>query len=258
MNYFISLVSRYGSFSPNHLSNLNKWNFWDLLHIHSGKLTVLISNKKMEIQQGESILIPPDTEFRIQNGSIITTASVQYFELENLAEINQRISHIRNPIVFHPLGMNQIESHILELMSIYSPNRQNSRKQELLLELIIEKMTSNLPIPDGDSAPWGKVIQKYISQMENPPSMNELAHLTGYSDSRFRILFQRDMGLPPMRYFLNIKLENTAKQLTETILPVKKIALNHGYKEVSHFTRAFSKHFGISPARYRKKHAFMG
>ena len=46
--------------------------------------------------------------------------------------------------------------------------------------------------------------------------------------------------------------------LLETVLPIKELALKHGYREVSHFNRAFSRHFGISPERFRRDNRFLG
>lgn len=258
MNKFRKLISRYGCFSPHHHSPEIKWSHWDLLYLHSGELTVQYKLVTVGIEQGQSLLIPPDTTFHIHNGSKITTASVQYFTPATGSDAERSLKIVRNPYLYRGINQNRIETHLLELMELYNPKEETIRRQELLLELVLEKILTDKREDVVCQSPWNDLINRYKASLEHPPSIEELSHLAGYSPSRFRILFQKDMGLQPGRYFHNLKMERAAESLIETVLPIKKVALNHGYREVSHFNRAFTKYYRISPARYRKRFALRG
>lgn len=141
-------------------------------------------------------------------------------------------------------------------MEIYDRNSGISRIQSLLLEVVIEKIvTGNRP---NEKSRWSEIIKRYENMTHEPPSIARMARWEGYSESRFRTLFKLEKGIGPSAFFLNLKMEKAAAKLRETVLPIKEIAALHGYREVSHFNRAFSGHFGISPGRYRKKNRFRG
>jgi len=255
---FSRLTSRYGSFAPGSLSRTVLWPHWDLLHIHSGSVTFRGPDGKIILEQGRSILIPPDTEFTLRCGDQVCTASVQYFVPESGTETARILDRIRRPLTCRGRKENRIEPHILELMKLYSPGEPPGRRQELLLELILEKIITAAAEGKRPGQPWESLINRYRARMERPPSMEELAGWAGYSPSRFRVLFRQDTGLSPARYFHNIRMESAAETLRESVLPVKEVALMHGYANVSHFSRAFSAHYGMGPGRYRKEYALLG
>ena len=258
MHSFTMLKSKYGSFSQSYYSNPISWFHWDLLHIHSGKLKLLFKNKNIDLTPGQSALIPPGTEFRIQNYNSLTTASVQYFVPEIDSTVYKSLNRFHS--IFHHIESNEntINNHIQELMSIYDDNNAISRKQELLLELIVEKFVSERTNDNRTNILRVELKNRYLAHLERAPSIEDIAQWAGYSPSRFRVLFQRETGMAPIRFFLDLRMEKAAQTLTETVTPIKEIASQCGYSEVSHFNRAFSRHYGISPGRYRRRNTFFG
>jgi AraC-like DNA-binding protein len=71
--------------------------------------------------------------------------------------------------------------------------------------------------------------------------------LTRYDVSRqFRIMF----GTSPYRYSLMRRLE-FARERMHGQRPLVEVALDAGFADQAHFTRAFRSAFGLTPARYR-------
>jgi AraC family transcriptional regulator len=54
-------------------------------------------------------------------------------------------------------------------------------------------------------------------------------------------------------YLLRIRLAHAAKLLRETSQPIKQIATSVGYAHTNHFSTAFQRAYGISPARFRAR-----
>ena len=54
-----------------------------------------------------------------------------------------------------------------------------------------------------------------------------------------------------MAYAKHIRMERATELLIRTRLPVTDIAADLGYEHLSAFTRAFLKHFGVSPLAFR-------
>lgn len=252
------LVSRYGSFSQNSLTNQISWPHWDLLHIHSGDITVILEKKKIDLVQEQSILIPPYTKFRIQNKKYITTGSVQYFNPEIDTEIHRMLNKFHSPFLHRESNDNSINNHILELMRLYNSQNPVNKRQELLMELIVEKLICERKNGNVSNNQWGELIDKYLVHLERSPSIEDVARWTGYSPSRFRVVFKNETGMQPNRFFLNVRMEKAAQLLQETLVPLKEVAQKCGYSNISHFNRAFLKHYGVSPGRYRRRNIFIG
>jgi AraC-like DNA-binding protein len=71
--------------------------------------------------------------------------------------------------------------------------------------------------------------------------------LTRYDLSRqFRIMF----GTSPYRYLLMRRLEFARERIHQD-RPLVEVALDAGFVDQAHFTRAFRSAFGLTPARYR-------
>ena len=63
--------------------------------------------------------------------------------------------------------------------------------------------------------------------------------------------FRRVLGLSPMEYLLNHRLEQACHLLLTTHWPVSQVAEACGFGDASYFGKAFRKKTGLSPAKYR-------
>lgn len=78
-----------------------------------------------------------------------------------------------------------------------------------------------------------------------------LADLFHLSESHFYAVFQHQTGLTPQKYLLKRRLMYAHRRLTGSRLPVSVIAHDHGFASTSAFSRAYKKHYGMSPAQAR-------
>lgn len=65
--------------------------------------------------------------------------------------------------------------------------------------------------------------------------------------------FKAELGVPPLTYLQNLRIE-TAKQLLEnTGLPLAEVIEQVGYTDMSSFSRLFKQRIGITPTAYRQR-----
>ena len=83
-------------------------------------------------------------------------------------------------------------------------------------------------------------------------ALEEFARLTHRSLSTFKRDFRKYYNQPPGKWLLQKRLEYSAVLLKNPALNVSQVALNCGFEDLSHFSRAFKQKFGTSPASYRK------
>lgn len=97
-------------------------------------------------------------------------------------------------------------------------------------------------------------INVAIRRLDDAPEMTvslaDLATLAGVS--RFQLLrgFARDVGTTPHAYVIQRRACLARKYLASG-RPPSDAALLSGFADQSHMTRAFVRHFGITPARYQ-------
>lgn len=91
-----------------------------------------------------------------------------------------------------------------------------------------------------------------IEEMNNPPSLDELAKRVGLNIKKLKNDFKEFYGVPVFTFLLNYKMELAKKLLLEQQLNVNEIALNLGYSNSSHFIAAFKRKFEITPKQFAK------
>jgi AraC-like DNA-binding protein len=107
------------------------------------------------------------------------------------------------------------------------------------------------PARIGASAPVRRAIQRLDAAPEAPTTLAELAALSGVS--RFQLLrgFARDVGTTPHAYLVQRRVRLARRFLASGHSPAETATLS-GFADQSHLTRAFVRHFGITPGRYQR------
>ncbi|MCF1504645.1 AraC family transcriptional regulator [Afifella sp. H1R] len=80
----------------------------------------------------------------------------------------------------------------------------------------------------------------------------DLARAVGMSRSTFVEHFTDLLGVPPMRYQRQWRMQLACQQLREGRLGISQIAYDVGYDSVEAFSRAFKRVMGTTPADWRK------
>jgi len=91
---------------------------------------------------------------------------------------------------------------------------------------------------------------------ENPTadwSIDELGHQVGLSRSALHERFVALVGLPPIQYLAQWRMQLAAKMLRESQASVLSIALRSGYESEAAFGRAFKRMVGLPPATWRRQ-----
>ncbi|MDK4701611.1 AraC family transcriptional regulator [Rhizobium sp. CNPSo 4062] len=82
--------------------------------------------------------------------------------------------------------------------------------------------------------------------------LEELAALTGLSQSHFSHAFKASTGLPPHQWQTQARLERAKQLLLNSEMPLTTVAVETGFADQAHFTRVFSKNVGAAPAGWKR------
>lgn len=91
-----------------------------------------------------------------------------------------------------------------------------------------------------------------MSNLTNPPTMEDLARQVGLSQRRLNEVFRQTFGVAPYQCLKNWRLDQARLLLERGDMAVKQIAHQMGYAHVSSFTHAYTRRFGTPPSRYGK------
>ena len=96
-------------------------------------------------------------------------------------------------------------------------------------------------------------LQTYIEHhIDDHMTLLQLSRFIGYSPWYVDKLFMKYLKQSPMKYIKERRLTLAALKLRDENVKVIDVALSFLFDSHEGFTRAFSKHFGISPYRYKQ------
>jgi AraC-like DNA-binding protein len=97
-------------------------------------------------------------------------------------------------------------------------------------------------------APIDYISRHYGSSI----SVDSLAGACNISVSALERRFKKHLNKTPHQYLTEVRLDNAQQLLLETDKPIGTIALETGFADHSHFTRTFSRRYGLSPRKQRQ------
>ena len=121
---------------------------------------------------------------------------------------------------------------------------------ELISGFIREERSTR--IANGSRVWLEPVRERLHAQLGERPSLDELAASAGVHPVYLARSFRERYGLSIGEYLRRVRLDWATAQLAATETPLAVLAVEAGFADQSHFTRAFKRHAGLTPARYRR------
>ena len=90
-----------------------------------------------------------------------------------------------------------------------------------------------------------------ISQVENPPSLFDLADLVGLGARKLRYCFREVFGTTVFGYLHDYRMQQAKIMLAGTKMQVAEVANAVGYSHLGYFAKSFKDKFGISPKEFQ-------
>ena len=90
------------------------------------------------------------------------------------------------------------------------------------------------------------IVKNYNREISN----DDLARKCSMSTVYFRKLFKEIIGISPMAYSQNLRIEKGKEMLKSDYGSITDIALSLGYNNIYEFSKAFKSRVGVSPSKY--------
>lgn len=95
------------------------------------------------------------------------------------------------------------------------------------------------------------LIEELHKNLQHPWTIDEMAEIFQLSVPHFQKLFKTNIGIPPLAFLHDLRLEKAREYLETTFWQIQEVRINAGFHDDSHFTRDFKKKFGVTPTEYR-------
>jgi AraC-like DNA-binding protein len=129
--------------------------------------------------------------------------------------------------------------------------------REILYRLLLSSiggMLRHLLVADSHASRIAKAIQKLRSEYHSQLGVTDLAKAAGMSASSFHEHFKAVTGTTPLQYQKDLRLIEAKALLTAMSHTVSEAAYAVGYESPNHFSRDYSRKFGLPPSKGASAH----
>jgi len=135
--------------------------------------------------------------------------------------------------------------------------------EKLQTEEAVKNLQYNMPIdfakrvaqqklPSGISQELYSCMQFISTHMNEPISATDVVAFSGKSRAYLFKKFQDELGISIGAYITECRLREAKSLLRYTDKPLGEISSYLCFSSQSHFQNTFKKHYGITPAQYRR------
>ncbi len=111
---------------------------------------------------------------------------------------------------------------------------------------------------DAPSNPGGhpavrRALELIRSKVSDPFTLDDIVEELGIDKSYFIRLFKDQIGVPPMKYAMNLKMSAASDLLRSTTDPLSTVAARVGFRDEYHFAKRFKQWSGSAPGSFRRQ-----
>jgi AraC-like DNA-binding protein len=249
-----------------------------LTHLYSGEMLIVERGNEIAVRKGECAFIRRDhrvkftkhplgnEDFKCITLKLNRNFLRRYFrkyQSENVVS-KGAISNPYSPQNTQPLTSSvvklpktpNLESLFLSMIPYFETDEEPQKEvielkmQEGVLSLLnIDK--AFFPTLFDFAEPWKIDILDFLNEnYADDLTLEEIASYTGRSLATFKRDFKKISDLTPQKWLIRKRLQQAHELLTDSNKKITDVCFEVGFKNRSHFTTAYKKHYGVPPNKF--------
>lgn len=147
--------------------------------------------------------------------------------------------------------LSKCADNITQIMVLATTMNEFIRAVSEMLYNVYNGENPKMGRPDADVVE--SVQRQFAENLALSQNIAQLASRYYITPKHLIYLFKRKLGMSPVQYLTQLRIEKAKQLLLETDLPVKDIAVCIGYPDVNYFNRIFKKYTDVPPAAFRSR-----
>lgn len=245
--------------------------FTEIFFITHGNGIMEIDSIDVSVKEGDLIIINPNCP-HTEKSSYNRMDQLEYivFAINNLALANKSLPQLNgndsNPTYYKIMNLNNNKSVILYYLNTLvheveekKVNYELACKSILTLFIIYISRNAQSTLLIADNPEKLNIecvkIKNYIdSHYSENITLDILSNLSYVNKFHLVHLFTKQMGISPINYLINRRIEESKNLLTTTNYSIRDISTIVGFSNSSYFSQMFKKFTGYSPRIYKTKY----
>ena len=248
------------------LTEMHAHNYYEYFIITSGEICHIVNGKTTLLRAGDAVFIRPDDchKYRIAEAGECDMINVSFRTLhfDNAvrffdSDLTARLLEGKEPpkITLTPAQISSLKKK--HTMLNVSPSKKSLVIQ--LKTLLIDVLMYFLTDYEQQNLHSENFLLSVLAMMNTPENIEEgvpaLVRISGFSHGHLCRLMKQEMGITPVKYVTNLRLQYAANLLTSTTKDILSISMELGFTSLSHFITIFKQKYGISPSKYRSAYS---
>lgn len=220
------------------------------LYVICGNYHYKYTQGDIYVKSGDTIYLPKGGCYTYEVLSQETQVIQVEFDLEECSPLHTKsVTFAENPTLIYGYSR-ELCGLFEQLFDAYYEDKITSLSLVYRLMCICKDSLGTQKKSVGEFAKIASAVQYIEKNFQNKIYIEELAQIAGVSQSHLRRLFQKCLGVSPVKYKNKILMKAACNMLLNEGLNVSETADALQFSDIYTFSQLFKKEIGVSPKKY--------
>ena len=248
--------------------------FWELIYIDSGTAEIIVENNSFLLKQGQAYFYKPNVTHSVKTNNDFANSVIVSFDCNSkvmhdifankIFNLNEFEKQLLNKVVFEgKLSYNEKLNDIYlskmtkRVDAPFAGEQLIKNSIELLLISIARGTFASeqtVAVTETTTNSTDKIVSNILmilnKHVYDKISLDTIAKKMAFSKTYIKSVFKKKTGTSIIQYYINLKIEEAKKLISQNKFTVTEISLMLNFSSVHYFSRQFKLITDMSPTEY--------